>query len=60
MLDKIYMKVTPTVLVWDEQSNSATKPASDEKEQADDDVWEELQDAESGQEEQGKKKKRTE
>lgn len=59
VLDKIYMKVTPTVVVWDEQPNPITNPAIDEMEPADDDVWEELQDAESDQEELGKKKKRT-
>lgn len=60
VLDKLYMKVKPTVVVWDgrasEISNTVQPGEDDDKDENDDDVWNKLQDAESD-DEAGERKK---
>ena len=56
-MEKVYMKVTPTVVIWDGQSDGSIERIDEEKEE--DDVWEELEDAESDEERTEKKKIRT-
>ncbi|TFK88696.1 hypothetical protein K466DRAFT_488406 [Polyporus arcularius HHB13444] len=59
VLDKLYMKVIPTVIVWD-GSTDAGESAPDEEEEGADDVWNTMDVAESDSEEEGKSSRRTE
>ncbi|PSS06885.1 hypothetical protein PHLCEN_2v3513 [Hermanssonia centrifuga] len=60
VLDKLYMKVTPTAVVWDGKVSAAISESGEgSDEEADDDVWEEMEDVESddGRTERKKSKK---
>lgn len=59
VLDKLYMKTIPTVVVWD-HSEDAGQVASAAEEDADgaddDDMWDAMEDAEDDEEAEGKRR----
>ena len=59
VLDKLYMKVVPTVVVWD-SSTDASVSTPHEDEEGVDDVWNAMQAAESDSEDEGKSGRRRE
>lgn len=56
VLDKLYMKTIPTVVVWDrsEDASQATSATEEDAEEVDDDdVWAAMEDAEDGEDVEG-------
>ena len=55
VLEKTYVKVVPTVVVWDGSDQTSTtgdtQPERDEREGDGDDVWDEMEEADSEEEE---------
>ena len=62
VLDKLYVKVKPTVVLWDgkvdELETKATENDVDESDDDDDDVWDKLEDVDSDDEATARKKTR--
>ncbi|KAL7283312.1 hypothetical protein ACG7TL_002741 [Trametes sanguinea] len=58
VLDKLYVKVTPTVIVWDGVSANAL--GSFEEAEGEDEVWDQMQAVESDSEDEGKSSRRKE
>ncbi|KAI0361982.1 hypothetical protein OH77DRAFT_1515308 [Trametes cingulata] len=59
VLDKLYMKVIPTVIVWDGKTEGSSAEADDGAE-GEDDVWDAMQAAESESEDEAKTSRRKE
>ena len=57
VLDKLYMKVVPTVVVWD-GSTDASESTPDEEDEGVDDVWDAMQAAEDDSEDEEKSGRR--
>lgn len=55
VLEKAYMKVMPTVVLWDGRSESAVPDSEDHIGEENDMIWEEMQTAESDEEQAGNK-----
>lgn len=60
VLDKQYMKVVPTVVVWDEVVAAEETPAEREENEQEDEVWDAMQAANSDSEDEGKSARRQE
>ncbi len=58
VMDKLYMKVVPTVVIWDGQDASDRRAAERDEEGVDDDVWDTMQAAESDCEDEDKAAKK--
>lgn len=58
MLDKLYMKVTPTVVVWDGQTDASVSTAGEAVDE--DDVWDAMPVVDSDSEDEGKPGRRKE
>ncbi|KAI0807128.1 WD40-repeat-containing domain protein [Fomes fomentarius] len=58
VMDKLYMKVIPTVVIWDGEDASDRRPAERDEEGGDDDVWNTMQAAESDYEDEDKAAKK--
>lgn len=59
VLDKLYMKVKPTIVVWDGRASVPETTSEGDKDEEEDDVWNELDDVESDDEAGGRKKAKT-
>ncbi|KAI0748016.1 hypothetical protein C8Q80DRAFT_709953 [Daedaleopsis nitida] len=59
VLDKLYMKVTPTVVVWDDR-DAIGLATPDQEEEGGDDVWDTMQAVESDDEDDGRQESRKE
>lgn len=60
MLCKEYVKVIPTVVVWDDVVDSEETPVERDGEEPEDEVWNAMQTAESESEDEGKRARRME
>ena len=60
VLGKEYMKVVPTVVVWDGVVNAVESQAEREEDEPEDEVWDAMQAAESDSEDEGKAARRKE
>ncbi|KAI0637075.1 hypothetical protein C8Q77DRAFT_1154947 [Trametes polyzona] len=60
VLDKLYMKVIPTVIVWTGKTDLLDAAAAEDAADGEDDVWDAMQAADSDSEDEGKAKRRKE
>ncbi|KZT69002.1 hypothetical protein DAEQUDRAFT_298805 [Daedalea quercina L-15889] len=59
VLDKVYMKAIPTIVVWDRSEDAAQAVSADKTEEEgaeDDDVWDAMEDADDDEDAEGRRK----